>query len=136
MAIDIDAGFVGRTIRTYSIVLAIVFPFGLFYFGIYPSIAILSGGVWGIVNLMLLTALIRSTIRPEGVEIEKAIVFGVMKLLLYAAGYALLTVPMLKPQWLLAGFTGVLVIMLLKSVGRVLTGQDNPQHHNKLQNAQ
>lgn len=130
-----EVGFVGRSMRTYGIVLLIYSPFGLYYFGAFPTIAVLSGGVWGIANLIFLTALVKAVIRPDGVQTERAVVYGLIKFpLLYGAAYALLKVEQFDPWWLLAGFTGVLAIMILKAVGRVLLGLDNNEK-KRLQSA-
>nr|AOR51133.1 hypothetical protein [uncultured bacterium pAW1] len=123
--------FVARTIRTYSIVLLILFPFGLYYIGPWRAIAFLSGAVWGIVNLLFLGALIRATVRPDGVQLERAVVYGLIKVpVLYGAGFALLRVPQFEPAVLLAGFTGLFAVMVLKAVARVLLGLDDKKIEN------
>jgi hypothetical protein len=128
--------FIGRTLRTFGIVLLIFVPFGLYYAGIYPTLAILSGGVWGIINMVFLTELVKAVIRPEGVQMERAIVFGVVKFpLLYATAYALLKIPVFKPTLLLAGFSGIFLIMLLKAMGRILLGLDSRSHGQELRRA-
>lgn len=128
--------FIGRTLRTYGIVLLIFLPFGLYYLGLYPALAIFSGGVWGMINLIFLTELIKAVVRPGGIQFEKAIVFGVVKFpLLYLTAYALLRVTVFTPGWLLAGFSGILLIMLLKSLGRILLGLDNQTQGQKLKGA-
>jgi hypothetical protein len=125
-----DLDFIGRTVRTFGILLLVFVPFGLYYGGVYPTVAILSGGVWGMLNLLFLSAFIRVTLIPGKVPLEKAIVFGIVKFpLLYLAGYGLLKIKLLDPRLLLAGFSGVLAVMLLKSVGRVLLGLDR-SHEN------
>ena len=70
--------FIGRTLRTFGLVLLIFLPFGFYYFGLYATLAILSGAVWGIVNLIFLTELVKAIIRPGGVQVERAIVIGVV----------------------------------------------------------
>jgi len=118
--------YISRTIRTFGLVLLIFFPFGMYYFGFYTALAVLSGGVWGIVNLLLLSSLIKAVIRPGGVQMERAIVLGIVKFpLLYLSAYALLKVEQFEVTWLLAGFSGLFVIMLLKSLGRIVLGLDN-----------
>lgn len=105
--------------------LLIFLPFGLYYFGLYPTIAVLSGGVWGLINILLLARLIRATIRPEGVESLRPVLIVLAGfVLLFVAGYYLLTVPVFEPWHLLIGFTGLFGIMFLKALGRVLTKSD------------
>ena len=117
--------FLERSLRTFSIVLLIFLPFGLYYFGLFPTIAVLSGAVWGIINILLLSKLIRSVMRPGGVE-HIAPILAVMAgfILLFVAGYYLLAVPQFDPLHLLIGFTSLFGIMFLKALGRVFIGAD------------
>lgn len=118
--------FLHRTLKTFSAVLLVYLPFGVFYFGVYPTLAILSGGVWGIVNLLLLIRLVQLVIRPEGVDSAKPVVLVLaLMALLFAAGYFLLTVPQFEAWQLLIGFTGLFLILFLKALGRVLVKADN-----------
>ena len=117
--------FLDRSLKTFSLVLLIFLPFGLYYFGLYPTIAVLSGAVWGIINILLLARLIRATIRPDGVESLRPVLIVLAGfVLLFFAGYYLLTVPVFEPWHLLIGFTGLFGIMFLKALGRVLTKSD------------
>lgn len=119
--------FISRTLRTFGIVLLIFLPFGFFYFGTFKTLAIMSGAVWGMINLMFLTEFIKALVRPGGALVERAIVIGVIKFpLLYLTAYALLKVQMFKPTLLLLGFSGIFAIMFLKSLGRIILGLDNP----------
>jgi hypothetical protein len=128
--------FIGRTLRTFGLVMLIFLPFGFFYLGAYPTLAVLSGGIWSMINMMFLTELIKSTVRPGGVQMERAIVIGVIKFpLLYGTAYALLKVSQFKPTLLLAGFSGIFLIMLLKAMGRVLLGMDNQTQNHGLRRA-
>lgn len=122
----LDRDFITRTLRTSTLLALILFPFGLYYFGFYPSLAIFSGFVWGLLNLMLISGLVRSTLRPEGANAGRAVALILIKFpLLYAAGYFLLKVPVFEPAQLMIGFTSILVIMLLKVLGRLFLGLDN-----------
>jgi hypothetical protein len=117
--------FLDRSLKTFSLVLLIFLPFGLYYFGLYPTIAVLSGAVWGIINILLLARLIRATIRPDGVASLRPVLWVLAGfVLLFVAGYYLLTVPVFEPWLLLIGFTGLFGIMFLKALGRVLTKTD------------
>ena len=127
--------FLHRTLKTFSAVLLIFIPFGIYYFGVYPTLSILSGGVWGIVNLLLLIRLVQLVVRPGGVDSAKpvVVVFALM-LLLFVAGYYLLTIPQFEAWQLLIGFTGLFAILFLKAVGRVLVKADSqPSAHTDIQ---
>jgi len=125
--------FIGRTLRTFGIVLLIFLPFGYFYFGASATLAVMSGAVWGMINLMFLTEFIKALVRPGGALVERAIVIGVVKFpLLYLTAYALLKVPMFKPTLLLLGFSGIFAIMFLKSLGRIILGLDDPMQDQQI----
>ncbi|MEW6050317.1 MAG: hypothetical protein AB1644_04550 [Candidatus Zixiibacteriota bacterium] len=117
--------FIDRTLRSSGIVLLIFLPFGVYYFGLFPTLAILSGAIWGMLNLMMTTALIRAFIRPGGADVARSIAWAVVKFpLLYGAGFGLLMIREFNPMHLLIGFTGVLGVMVLKALGRLLLGLD------------
>lgn len=123
--------FIGRTLRTFGIVLVIFLPFGFYYYGLYPTLAILSGGVWGMINLMFISALVQSAIRPGGADLGRTIGFMLIKFpALYVAGFFLLKVPVFSAVHLLIGFSGVMGIMVLKVLGRVFLGLDSTQKKN------
>ena len=120
--------FIDRTLRTAGLVLLIFLPFGLYYFGVYPALAIFTGGVWGMLNLLFLARLARTVIRPDGPDVLQAVLYGVVKFpLLYAAGYFLLTVSQFNPLHLVIGFTGLLGIIVLKAAGRVMFPEGEKQ---------
>lgn len=122
---NLGLDFLARTLRTIGVVLLIFLPFGVYYFGTYTALAVFSGGVWGIVNLIFLSAVVRSAIRPEGIDTARLIVALLVKFpLLYLAGYALLKVPQFSPLNLLIGFSICLAVLALKALGRALLGLD------------
>ena len=125
-------GFLDRTLRTTGIVLLIFLPFGLYYLGVYPSLAVFSGGVWGMLNLMFISALVRSAIRPEAINKLQVIGIAVFKFpLLYGAGYFLLKVPQFEPLHIMAGFSLLLIVIVLKVVGRAVLGLDDNKQQNE-----
>ena len=127
-------GFLDRTLRTTGIVLLIFLPFGLYYLGIYPTLAAFSGGVWGLLNLIFISALVRSTIRPEAVNKFQVIGIAVFKFpLLYGSGYFLTQVKQFDPLYLLAGFSLLLVIVVLRAIGAaMMQAGDKPQASDKV----
>ena len=127
-------GFLDRTLRTTGIVLLIFLPFGLYYLGVYPTLAAFSGGVWGLLNLIFISALVRSTIRPEAVSKFQVIGIAVFKFpLLYGAGYFLTQVKHFDPLYLLAGFSLLLVIVVLRAIGAaMMQAGDKPKASDKV----
>ncbi|HOP06488.1 MAG TPA: hypothetical protein PLF13_04270 [candidate division Zixibacteria bacterium] len=131
---SLGLAFLDRTLRTSSIVVLVFMPFGVYYLGIYRSIAVLSGACWGIVNFVFLSALVRSVLRPEGADRGRALWLGLIKFpLLYLAGYGLLSIPVegFTPGWLLAGFSIVLGVMALKAMSRAILKIDNGESKNE-----
>jgi len=120
-----EFGFIGRTLRTICIVLLVFFPFGIYYLGILSTLAILSGAVWGILNLKLISLLVKYTLRPEGPDAKRAIGLALIKFpLLYLSGYFLLRIPGFPVLSLLIGFSSVLGIMCLRLMGESLLMSD------------
>jgi len=130
----VGLGFLDRTLRTTGIVLLIFLPFGLYYLGVYPTLAAFSGGVWGLLNLIFISALVRSTIRPEAVNKLQVIGIAVFKFpLLYASGYFLTQIKQFDPLYLLAGFSLLLVIVVLRAIGAaMMQAGDKPQASDKV----
>lgn len=117
------ADLVQRSLRTSALVILITSPVVLYYWGGWIALAVLSGWVWSLVNLMLLTALIRTAVTPSGFKTGAALAYGLVKFpLLYSAGFGLLKVDLFPPLALLIGFTGPLAIIVLKAVARTLLG--------------
>lgn len=135
---NLGIDFLHRTLRTSGIVLLIFMPFGIYYLGFYHALAVFSGGVWGIINFAFLAALVPKIVRPQGPDTRSAIWLSLIKFpLLYCAGYCLLIIslPGFTPGWLLAGFSVVMTVMVLKAVSRVILKIDDPATNRNLQEA-
>jgi len=116
-----EADFIHRTLRTTGVLLLIIFLFGFYYFGFYNALAILSAGIWSMINLMLLSVLIRKAMRPDEIDKMAVAVTAIIKFpLLYAAGYFLLTVEVFDPIPLVIGFSLIFVVIFLKALARVI----------------
>ena len=134
---NLDLGFLDRTLRTTGIVLLIFLPFGLYYLGVFPALAVFSGGVWGILNFVFISALVRTTFRAEGPNKHRTVALMLFKFpLLYVSGYFLLKVPQFDVLPLVAGFTTLFAVMTLKALGRlVLALDDKEQPHERVPKA-
>ena len=129
-----DPDFIIRTLKTSGIVLLISFVFGTYYFGFYPTLAFFSGGVWGMINLMLIMRLVKAAFRPEGIDTATVILTALVKFpLLYASGYFLLTIEIFDVLFVVYGFSLILVIMTLKALGRLILGMDSTNKSNSAQ---
>ena len=132
---NLGLDFLNRTLRTAGIVLLIFFPFGFYYLGFYPALAVFSGGVWGLVNFIFLSAFIRSVAVIGEVDKIRTVVLAMVKFpLLYLAGYGLLLVPQFGIYQLVSGFSIIIVVMFLKAVARVLLNLNG--HHTNGNHAQ
>ncbi len=127
--------FIDRSLRTFGVVLLIFLPFGLYYFGLFPALAVFSGGIWGMLNLILLSRMVRVSLRPEGADRGKTLALALLKFpVLYAAGYFLLEIPQFEPLLLVIGFTGLLGIIVLRALSRaVIQVNDQPQKSSNAQ---
>ena len=117
-----------RSLKTTGALLLIFLLPGVYYFGIMCTLAVFFGGVWGMINLIFLSALVRTALRPDKIDKGKVIGLALVKFpLLYLSGYFLLTVKQFEPVYLVAGFSTLLAVMLLKVVARALLGLDEEQ---------
>lgn len=125
--------FIDRSLKTTGLVLLIFLPFGIYYMGVWPALAIFSGGVWGLLNLIFIAALVRSTLNPEGVSKRKALGLAVFKFpLLYGAGYFLAVNPKFDPIMLLIGFSALFAVIVLRAVGSsMMKVSDRPKETEK-----
>jgi len=120
--------FLDRSLRTTSILLLIFLPFGLYYFGVFPTLAVFSGGVWGLLNLIAIAKLVLAMLRPNGANWKFAIFISLFKFpLLYTSLYFLVRVEVFDPITLLAGVSTTYVVIMLKGMARVLLKLDDSQ---------
>lgn len=121
----IGPDFIFRTLKTTGVVLLLTLVFGTVYVDFYDALAVFSAGIWSMVNLIFLAALIRAVVRPGGVDKTAAFGLAVLKFpLLYAAGYFLFTVNVFRPVPLIIGLSMVLAVMALKAAGRAMLNID------------
>lgn len=127
--------FIDRSLRATGIVLLIFLPFGIYYLGIYPTLAGFSGGVWGMINLIFISAMVRATARPEGADKMRALGLAIFKFpLLYLSGYCLLVIPQFDPLYLVCGFSSLFLIIVLRAIGMIMVGTtDQASHEEKVQ---
>ncbi|MCP4567374.1 MAG: hypothetical protein GY841_07330 [FCB group bacterium] len=121
--------FIQRTLRTTGVLLLLCLVIGSVYFSFYDALAVLSAGIWSMVNLIFLSAVVRSAMRPDGVDKMTVVVLMLIKFpLLYAAAYFLFTVEIFRPLPLVIGLSTVLVVMFLKAASRALLKLDVNNH--------
>lgn len=125
--------FMQRTLRTTGLLLLLQFPFTMYYLGTWAAMPILFGGVWGMINILFISRVIRAAVRPGEINKVKVTILLLVKFpLLYTAGYFLLSIEQLKPVLLVAGFSSLFVVALLKALGPILMRATNPKQENHL----
>lgn len=109
--------FIDRTLRTTAVILLISLVFGMYYFGLWDTLAFFSGGIFGMVNMMLLKKFVQEAFRPEKIDTVSVVMTALVKFpLLYVSGYFLLTIEQFSVYPIVYGFSLVLAICV-KSIG-------------------
>lgn len=130
MSFNLD--FIQRTLKTTGVLLVIMFLIGTYYFGFYDALAVFSAGVWSMVNLIFLSALVRAAVRPDGINKTSVAGLALIKFpLLYAAGYFLIITKVFRPIPLVIGFSMVLVVIALKAMSRAILKLDDDAVHQE-----
>jgi len=70
-------------LRTTGVLLLVLFLVVTYYIGFYDGLALFSAGVWSMINLIFLSALVRATLRPDGVNKSAVAVLAIVKFPLY-----------------------------------------------------
>jgi len=126
--------FIERTLKTTGVILVIIFAFVSVYWGLYPALAILSGGIWSMINMIFLSALVRTAFRPE--KVDKLAVIGLAFIkfpLLYATLYFLFSIKIFPPIPMIIGVSMVLAVMVLKAAARAMYKLDQVDHPESTQ---
>ena len=106
---------------------------GLYYFPVYDILAFLTAGVWSIINMLLLSALVRTALRPDNVDKMSALVLAMVKFpLLYATAYFIFTTELFRPIPIVIGISMILIVMVLKAFSRVMLGLDETKEKNQI----
>ena len=126
--------FIDRVIKTTLIFAVFAVPFLIIYFGYSFGISVLFGAVWGVLNLLAIKYVIISLVKPGKRNLKFGLLILFFKIpVLYGIGYFLLTWDFLSAGGLLWGFSGILIVSVLKGLSRsiiktdsrVTTGENN-----------
>jgi len=115
--------FIYRCLRATAVLAALGFLFGATYRGLPFGLALLVGAGWGILNLLLLTKLLEGVVSRSlpgegGASTRRLVLLALVKFpLLYGGGWLLLKATDLPPGGLVAGFTLLLAVVLLRVLG-------------------
>jgi hypothetical protein len=118
---DVDHHFLNRIFKS-----SMILSFGLgvvaaFYFGWRTGLDFTVAAVWGSLSLKFLQLFVIEASRPEGVRPQSLILAAFLKFpLLYGGGAAYLVLAKPAGGAILAGFSLVLAVIVLKFLGRAL----------------
>jgi len=108
-----------------AILSAVGFLFLATYYQFAFALAVLLGGLWGALNFLALTFMVQQLLRPTPIDWPAALASVFVKLpLLYAAGLLLIMWDFLPKLGLVAGFSIVFAVIILKGLGRMLLKLD------------
>ena len=119
--------FIYRTIRTSIVLACIIFLSVWLYFDFKFAAGILVGSAWGCLNLFAISLVVGVMISSQ--RVQKRIILLVLFLkfpLIYFIGYVILRIKYFPIMSLLAGFSLIFLVMVLKALGQVLLPA-NPQ---------
>lgn len=120
-----DIRFIDRIIKTTLVLAAILFPFFALYIKMSFALSVLFGAVWGSLNLWAIKMIVLSLMPGPKRNLLLGLIILFLKLpVLYFVGYLLVTWSYLSVGGLLWGFSGILVVALLKVLGRLYLGLD------------
>lgn len=127
-----DLRFIDRVIKSTLILAAILFPFFALYISMDFALAVLLGAFWGCLNLLAIRIIVVSLLTPHKKNLTLGLIILSAKLpVLYGIGYLLITWDYLPIGGLLWGFSGILIVMVLKVLGRLYLGLDNKVKANE-----
>ncbi len=110
--------FVARVIRVTLVVALTVALFTATYMSPLTGLGLLVGALWSCVNLFVTGHVVRSVIGSEKPSKRRVVKLSLVKFpVLYGSGFLLLRSGVFSPQSLVAGFSLVLLVILMKAVG-------------------
>ena len=77
----------------------------------------MTGWVWALANFWVLAFIVRAITDRDGPHRARAALFGFVKFGLYGLGVVILVFGKLPPLFLVAGFTWLLTVVLLRAAG-------------------
>ncbi len=119
-------GFLRRSMRMTAALIGLGSIYCLVYVGQWQALAFLSAGVWGLVNILFLKAIVEAALKTG--KIDKITVYGLLLVkfpVLYYSGYGLLSFEYFDVKYLMAGFSLFFAVVVLKAMGRALMKIDS-----------
>jgi len=120
--------FIKRVTVLSALLSAVAFLFLSVYYQLPFALAFLAGGLWSSLNLLAMTFMVQQLLRPTPIDWPTAMAAIFIKLpLLYGTGFFLVTWDFLPKLGLVAGFSVVLAVIILKGVGRMMLKLDEKE---------
>lgn len=117
--------FITRIIRTTAVLAMIVALYLTMYYSGNVALGFIIGVVWSLTNLFFIKGMVTELITPNETRRDVAIVLGLIKFpVLYVGGYFIVASGYFSVYSLLAGFSLIFPIALLKVLGRVILRMD------------
>jgi len=117
--------FIQRSIRISTGITILLAPFLFLYLGASQALGFMAGAFWNIINVFLLSRLLKMFVPSSPFNKKWGAAAGILKFpVLYGAGYVLLRYTNLSPYGIIAGFSLILTVFLLKALGIYLSGSE------------
>jgi hypothetical protein len=118
--------FLKRVQSATAVVGAVTFVLVSVYYDSSWGLGILAGCGWGIANFWALTRVLSAVLTSDGVQRKRALIFAAIKFpVLYFIGFLALRSEWFPPISLLAGFSLLFLVILLKAAGRAFMHLDD-----------
>lgn len=119
--------FITRIIRTTAILALLAAMAIAVYYDWEFAVGLLIGSAWGLANLYMFKLLVTEAISPEKTRTNLIVILMLIKFpLLYVGGYLLIDWGYFSIYSLLAGFSLMFLVTILKVAGRMMMGMDVP----------
>ena len=119
--------FITRIIKTTAVVSLVVSLCISYYFDWKIGLGFFVGAAWSLINLFFIRTLIKEVVSPNEARKSITAVLALLKFpLLYVAGYFIVASEFFSVYALLAGFSLLFAVIVLKVLGRLILGLDEP----------
>lgn len=120
-----DRNFIIKSLKIAAVITIIFAPFSLVYFNTSVAIGFTAGAVWNILNVYLLFQASNVLVPSEQADEAKkmmGIIAGIVKFpVLYGLGYVIIKYTGASLYGIIAGFSLIFVVLVLRAVGGSLT---------------
>lgn len=117
-----DRNFIIKSLKIAVVITIILAPFSLVYFSPSVAIGFTAGAVWNILNVYLLFQASNVLVPSDEAKKMMGIIAGIVKFpVLYGLGYVIIKYAGASLYGIIAGFSLIFVVLVLRAVGGSLT---------------